>query len=81
MRCLRRDGTGVVTRGVGLPPVDRRLFIPETVWVVRDGELVPLSRRDDPQEWERLVASDEPIVTQLKDGMWPTSSSSAPSVM
>ncbi|GLZ10745.1 O-methyltransferase [Actinomadura sp. NBRC 104425] len=70
-----------MTRFPGLPCIDRRVFIPETVWVVRDAQLVALSRRDEPEEWERLVASDEPIMTQIKDGMWPTSSSSAPSVM
>ncbi|MGH3157203.1 MAG: protein-L-isoaspartate O-methyltransferase family protein [Streptosporangiaceae bacterium] len=65
----------------GLPPVDRRLFIPEHIWVICDSRLVALSRGDDPEEWGRLVASDDAIATQLKDGIWPTSSSSAPSVM
>lgn len=65
----------------GLPPVDRRLFIPETVWVVEDMRFVPLSRADDPDRWERLVTSDEAVTTQVKDGMWPVSSSSGPSVM
>jgi protein-L-isoaspartate(D-aspartate) O-methyltransferase len=65
----------------GLPPVDRRLFIPETIWVVRDGTFIPLSRGDDPEEWDRLVASDDAITTRVKDGMWAMSSSSAPSVM
>ncbi|WP_067793691.1 methyltransferase domain-containing protein [Actinomadura formosensis] len=65
----------------GLPPVDRRLFVPETVWVVRDGRFVELSRTDAPEEWEKLVTSDEAIATQVKDRMWPMSSSSAPSVM
>jgi protein-L-isoaspartate(D-aspartate) O-methyltransferase len=65
----------------GLPDVDRRLFVPETVWVVCGGRFVELSRDAEPEEWERLVASDEPITTRLKDGMWPTSSSTAPSMM
>ncbi|WP_233617352.1 methyltransferase domain-containing protein [Actinomadura sp. WAC 06369] len=65
----------------GLPPVDRRLFVPETVWAVRDGRFVRLSRADEPDAWERLVAADEPIATRLKDGTWPTSSTSGPSVM
>lgn len=70
-----------MTRLPALPPVDRRLFIPETVWVSKNGGFVPLSRSDDPEAWERLVASDDPITTQLKDGIWPTSSSSGPSIM
>lgn len=65
----------------GLPPVDRRLFIPETVWVSDGDGFVRLSRSDDPETWERLVASDDPITTRLKDGIWPTSSSSGPSIM
>ncbi|WP_225992147.1 protein-L-isoaspartate O-methyltransferase family protein [Actinomadura montaniterrae] len=65
----------------GLPSVDRRLFIPETVWVVRDGRFVTLTRADEPEEWERVVAADEPIATKVKDGMWPTSSSTGPSMM
>jgi protein-L-isoaspartate(D-aspartate) O-methyltransferase len=63
-------------------PVDRRLFVPDLVWVVRDGGHVRLSRQEEPEEWERMVASeDTAITTKLKDGMWPVSSSSAPSVM
>ncbi|MGH3159689.1 MAG: protein-L-isoaspartate O-methyltransferase family protein [Streptosporangiaceae bacterium] len=64
-----------------LPPVDRHPFIPETIWVVRDMRYVPVSRASDPGEWERLVASDNAITTQLKDGTWPVSSSSAPFIM
>ncbi|MGH3373993.1 MAG: protein-L-isoaspartate O-methyltransferase family protein [Actinoallomurus sp.] len=63
-------------------PVERRLFVPELVWVVKGGRHVRLSRQEEPEEWERLVASeDTAITTKLKDGMWPVSSSSAPSVM
>jgi protein-L-isoaspartate(D-aspartate) O-methyltransferase len=65
----------------GLPPVDRRLFIPSEVWVVRDDGWKPLSRTVDPGEWECVVDSDDAIATQIKDGMWPTSSSSAPWLM
>ncbi|NVI88565.1 protein-L-isoaspartate O-methyltransferase [Actinomadura sp. BRA 177] len=65
----------------GLPDVDRQLFVPETVWVIEDGRFVELSRAHAPDEWERLVTSDGAIATQVKDGMWPVSSSSAPSVM
>jgi protein-L-isoaspartate(D-aspartate) O-methyltransferase len=70
-----------VTAFFGLPPVDRRLFIPETVWVSSADGFVALSRSQDPDGWERLVTSDEPIATQLKNGIWPTSSSSGPSFM
>jgi protein-L-isoaspartate(D-aspartate) O-methyltransferase len=65
----------------GLPPVDRRIFIPDVVWVVRDHEWVRVSRGADPDEWARVVAADDAIVVGLKDGIWPTSSSSAPWLM
>lgn len=65
----------------GLPPVDRRLFIPENVWVLKDENLVMLSRKDDPAGWEQAVVADDPIVTRRKDGIWPVSSSSAPWLM
>ena len=64
-----------------LPPIDRRLFIPDDIWVVKNKRWVRLSRHDDPLEWERLVASDDAITTELKDGTWPASSSSSPGVM
>lgn len=64
-----------------LPPVDRRVFIPDDIWVVENKKWARLSRRDDPARWERLVASDDAITTQLKRGIWPSSSSSAPAVM
>jgi|SRR5437868_7197940 len=65
----------------GLPPIDRRPFIPDTVWLVRNRELVKVSRDKNPDEWERLVAADEALATHLKDDIWPTSSSSAPWLM
>jgi protein-L-isoaspartate(D-aspartate) O-methyltransferase len=72
--------------------VDRRPFIPDVIYVQREplGNLVPISRQDEPDFWEQQVASDDPIVTKLKpivlpDGsqlpFWPASSSSAPSIM
>jgi protein-L-isoaspartate(D-aspartate) O-methyltransferase len=64
-----------------LPPVDRRLFIPDDVWVVENKAWVRVSRDSDPSEWERIVASDDAITTGLKDGIWPISSSSSPAVM
>lgn len=74
------SGTAAVTFS-GLPPVDRRPFIPDEVWVVENMAWARLSRHDDPLRWERLVTSDESITTKLKDGMWPVSSSSSPEVM
>ncbi|MFC6886512.1 MULTISPECIES: methyltransferase domain-containing protein [Actinomadura] len=68
--------------------VPRELFVPERVWVRReDGWMVPLLRSEEPEEWERLVASDdEAVITQVDDGAhekgtWPTSSSSSPEIM
>lgn len=64
-----------------LPPVDRRLFVPDDVWVVKDHAWSRLSRAEDATAWARLVASDEWITTHLKDDTWPVSSSSSPGVM
>jgi protein-L-isoaspartate(D-aspartate) O-methyltransferase len=67
--------------------MNRRQFVPDTVWVWGDdGWMVPLRREDDPDRWARLCDSDEAIVTQVDDGagdrgLQPTSSSSAPSLM
>jgi protein-L-isoaspartate(D-aspartate) O-methyltransferase len=63
-----------------LPTVDRRLFVPDVVYVLRDGEFVPVDRDQDPDGWEKVVADPGPVVTQLGDygvgfGM-PTSSAS-----
>ncbi|MFV2178146.1 hypothetical protein ACFHW2_04185 [Actinomadura sp. LOL_016] len=77
MRRTRRRGLSETASELsGRLPVDRRLFVPETVWMVRDGRFVPLSRGDEPDEWERLVVSDDPIATRLQDGTWPTASTS-----
>ncbi|WP_019629530.1 protein-L-isoaspartate O-methyltransferase family protein [Actinomadura atramentaria] len=85
MPVLQRHGRYDVRGGPatfpGLPAVDRRLFVPEDVWVVEDGEWRVLSRSADPAAWEEQVAADAAVTTHLKDGTWPTSSSSAPSVM
>jgi protein-L-isoaspartate(D-aspartate) O-methyltransferase len=65
-----------------LPPVDRRAFIPDDVWVAGEGTMwARLSRRDDPVGWERVVASGEAVTTKLKDGIWPVSSSSSVGAM
>src|SRR5215469_2359397 len=69
--------------------VDRRLFIPDTIWELgNDGYLAPVRRQDNPDLWEDLVSADEPVITQvddfLSDGVRAgrlTSSSSAPWLM
>ncbi|MFC6885309.1 MULTISPECIES: methyltransferase domain-containing protein [Actinomadura] len=70
--------------------VDRRLFIPDRIWhQAEPGEpQVPLDRADDPDLWEKIVASDDPVTIQVEDGQpgkwghpWPTSSSTAPWLM
>ena len=40
-----------------------------------------ISRRIDPDEWQLWVDSDDALTTRIKDGRWPSSSSSAPGVM
>lgn len=70
--------------------INRHEFIPDVIWVRDDvGWLVPLDRREKPQEWLALCASGEPIITQVDDGtpmkgnkgFLATSSSSAPPIM
>ncbi|WP_329521977.1 methyltransferase domain-containing protein [Spirillospora sp. NBC_01491] len=67
--------------------MNRRQFIPNTVWVWGDdGWMIPLHREADPEGWARLCDSDEAVITQVDEGArdmgaQPTSSSSAPSVM
>jgi protein-L-isoaspartate(D-aspartate) O-methyltransferase len=63
--------------------VDRRLFVPGTVYVQREelGDLLPVNREQEPEFWDKLVLSDEPVVTQLDSDGWPSSSSSARWVM
>ncbi len=73
----------------GFDLVDRRLFIPDTIWELEnDGYLAPVHRQDNPDLWEALVSADEPVITQvddfLSDGVRAgrlTSSSSAPWLM
>lgn len=83
MPALRRDWTG---------QVERRLFIPDTIWTQEEegGWYAPVRRADDPVAWSALVAADEPVVTQVEHFMSPegvlrpghaTSSSSAPWIM
>lgn len=62
---------------------DRRPFIPDTIYVQREelGDLLPVHREQEPDLWHKLVASDDPVITQLDSDGWPTSSSSARWVM
>jgi protein-L-isoaspartate(D-aspartate) O-methyltransferase len=62
-------------------PADRALFIPDLVYRYRDEEWVPVNKATQPEVWDALVRSDDPIVTQVKNGMWPASSASAVWVM
>lgn len=83
MPALRRDWTG---------QVDRRLFIPDTIWTQEEegGWYVPVHRTSNPEAWDALVAADEPVITRVEHFMSPegeyrpghaTSSSSAPWIM
>jgi methyltransferase of ATP-grasp peptide maturase system len=69
----------------------RHLFVPETIWVARDGGgWRPLSQRREPDAWWELVNRDGYIVTQVDDGRhaepgavgeYSTSSASQPSLV
>ncbi|MFD7453361.1 methyltransferase domain-containing protein [Kitasatospora sp. NPDC059827] len=67
----------------------RHSFLPDRVWLDRDGTYRSVDRREDPAGWTAGALADEPVVTQLNDGTapgdpsqrWPSSSSSAPSVV
>lgn len=71
--------------------VPREPFLPDVVWIYTDdtGWLRPVDRTTDPDGWRAAVDTDDAIVTQVDDGhpqggdkgIWPTSSSSAPSIM
>ncbi len=73
------------------PLVPCELFIPETIWVEenRVGGYVAVSKPEDPGQWGKLVAADEPVVTQVDDGHTlpgsvgriPSSSCSKPSIV
>ncbi|MFC1420371.1 methyltransferase domain-containing protein [Streptacidiphilus cavernicola] len=74
-----------------LKAVPRALFLPTLMWAhdMTTGESVPVSRTDDPDEWQRQAFTDVPIVTQWDDGehegtepgSLSTSSASMPSVV
>jgi protein-L-isoaspartate O-methyltransferase len=68
----------------------RHRFIPETMWVTDGAGLVPLRRREDPQEWMRRAYGPAAVITQVDDGhpagpgksgYYVTSSASRPDVV
>ena len=74
--------------------VPRDPFIPGTIWVDVDTDhsqsgFVALSKQDDPQRWRELVGANEPVITQVDEGLtavgdtgWsPSSSCSKPSIV
>ncbi len=72
--------------------VRRDQFIPARVWLGNRGGgngYRPVDRATDPEQWQRAVESDQPIVTQMDDGYtsWPevgyrpTCSASRPSTV
>jgi protein-L-isoaspartate(D-aspartate) O-methyltransferase len=49
--------------------VHRAEFIPETVWVQGEGDvLVALRRSEDPRRWLELAYADDAVITQVDDG-------------
>ncbi|MFJ3900116.1 methyltransferase domain-containing protein [Streptomyces sp. NPDC090025] len=66
--------------------VPRSAFVPDRVYL-GDG-LEPCDRGEAPDTWLRSVYADDPVVTQINDGVepgdgerWPSSSASAPSIV
>ncbi|MEV2278373.1 methyltransferase domain-containing protein [Nocardiopsis sp. NPDC049922] len=62
----------------------RHRFIPDMIWPSAMG--LPLYRTADPEQWARIVYTDDAVTTQANDGgsgpvNRPTSSSSAPQLM
>ena len=55
----------------------RDLFVPARIWTGDGPEYRETDRADSPLDWARAVNEDEPIITQLTDGV-PTSSGSMP---
>ncbi|MGQ0777852.1 MAG: hypothetical protein ACT4NY_26155 [Pseudonocardiales bacterium] len=77
-----------------LAEVPRDPFIPDIIWVDAiaghpQSGFIALSKHDDPQRWQELVAGDEPVITQVDEGStalsstgWsPSSSCSKPSIV
>ena len=95
---LRRLVDELSASGALAPPwrasflaVPRHLFIPDTIWrEMGSGDLVPVSRFDDPHRWRDLVEGTDSVITQVDDGHpsrpgsvgWmPTSSASMPKMV
>ncbi|HEX3781911.1 MAG TPA: methyltransferase domain-containing protein [Pseudonocardiaceae bacterium] len=51
-----------------LAAVARERFVPETIWLDTENGYGALRRAEDPVAWQRHVAANEPIVTQVDDG-------------
>jgi protein-L-isoaspartate O-methyltransferase len=51
-----------------LRAVARERFVPETIWLDTERGYAALRKADDPVAWQRHVAANEPIVTQVDDG-------------
>ena len=70
--------------------VPRAAFIPDTVWVRDESDgLISLSRYEDPNGWDAVVAANAPVITQVdlgrvqpgERGSFPSSSCSQPSIV
>lgn len=71
--------------------VDRKLFIPDRVWIRGEGRVSggyhPVNRTTDPGRWNALVYDDQALVTQVEDdeagarAFIPSSSASMPRVV
>lgn len=48
--------------------IPRHRFIPDTIWITDGTGLVPLHRREDPQEWIQRAYAPAAVVTQVDDG-------------
>src|SRR6266571_2569915 len=69
----------------------RSAFVPDRIWVpCETGGVTAVDRASDPDAWEKAIAADAPVITQLDDGApWPgpasggawTSSSSMPTMV
>lgn len=60
--------------------VNRGLFIPEDIWAMDTDEDQHIGRSDDEAAWLAQVYSDAPVITQIIDGDY-SSSSSMPSIV
>ncbi|MFD7285064.1 methyltransferase [Streptomyces sp. NPDC059863] len=68
--------------------VPRHLFLPSLIWPDVNDRWVPCVREREPGRWLEAAYANSPIVTQVNDGrppgddgVWPSSSASAPSIV